>query len=162
MAKGVKVLNPGRLEKFLKSRRELADLKVVVGVQGDEAKIDRGGITQGELVNVLEFGSADGSIPARPVFGETYDKGRKKYAKAVEDAILKGLFEGENPKLALKIIGERYRSDVVKNVSSNALGMTPNAPGTVDRKGSSLPLVDTGQLYLRSITSKVEKGKVGR
>ncbi len=157
MSKGRVVTQIDVVGPFLKRFRKSGGLRVSVGVQGAQAAQDRGGITQGELVNVLEFGSEDGKIPARPAFAMTFDMNEQRYAKALQAAQALVLLQGGDVKGPLLEVGERYRADVVRNVARRRLPLEPNAPSTIARKGSDVPLADTGQLYLRSITVEVKK-----
>lgn len=138
---------------------------VTLGVQGDQAeKIhgdDKEGISNLRLAGVHEFGAtiqtANGTIniPERSFLRSTFDKNHTRYLAAVRklsDLVLIGKLE---IKQALGIFGERATSDVKKTIED---GIDPeNAESTIARKGSSLPLVDTGELKNTAITYMVRR-----
>lgn len=67
-----------------------------------------------------------------------------------------------NPKPLLKRIGVLILNEVNKNFvrgSNDGNAWTPNAPATIARKGSSKPLIDTGNLRA-SFTYQVKRNSV--
>lgn len=116
--------------------------RVVVGVpegagtHGDTQK------TVALVAQWLHDGTA--TIPARPFLSVPLD-GRtaavQKMAQRVSKAVLDGKLTEE---AALTILGQWARDHVLQAI--NAGFPPPNAPSTVAAKGSSTPLIDTGQL----------------
>lgn len=142
----------------LMRRLTRADLKrkhVAVGVLGQEAAASRGGITNVEVATIHEFGSPDAGIPERSFIRAGVDENRITIAKTqvkVAEAYVRGKIDADQ---ALSLIGERVRGLIQKRISSNI----PPAlkPATIARKGSSVALIDTGQLR-QSITYEVRDG----
>lgn len=97
-----------------------------------------------------EYGTRKG-VPSRPFMRRTFDKNKlqtqkllKKYAKLVMQGKM-------NNRQALAQVGEIYSSMMKKMIRTG--GWPPNSPKTIAAKGSSKPLIDTGEM-LNSITHK--------
>jgi phage gpG-like protein len=157
MAGEVKV-NDSRLRSF---RKRIAPMQkgisVTVGVQGKEAESEyEDGTPTVVVAAVHEFGSTDGRIPSRSYLRSTYDENRRKY----EQQITKGARETAGGKTTAKQTmfkaGETLRRDIISKIKAGI--PPPLSQRTIDAKGSSVPLIDTGQL-VASITSIVHEGK---
>ena len=83
-------------------------------------------------------------VPMRSFLRSTVDENRSKYSKAIAKGIGDVLDGKSTIKRALGRVGAVARGDVQKKIAS---GIEPALTAeTVERKGSSKPLVDTGQL----------------
>lgn len=142
-----------RLRKVEADLRRDAFVKVGVIDEGEGAA-DRGGITNAELAAIHEFGTADGRIPARPFVTLTVD-GKREEIKDTARALVLRMVEGKlDLARALGLLGAKVAADMKATIKQGDQ-LAPNAPSTVAGKGSSRPLVDTGQM-VNSITWKVE------
>lgn len=131
---------------------------VVVGVQGDADARDGEGIGNVRLASVHEFGA--GNVPERSFLRSTVREHREKYT-AILDKVTRGVADGKIDMLqGLALLGEKVASDVKRRIEADKLGV-PLADATIARKGSSVPLIDTGQLK-NSITYEVRRGKTPR
>jgi hypothetical protein len=142
----------GKIER--RSKTQVRDLlippaKVKVGVligTGEHPNATRGQ-TIIEIAFWNEFGApnADPPIKERSFLRSTMNENRKKYfalqAKLIT-ALMKGMISREQ---AVAIMGMQMQSDVQNKI--RALRTPPNAPSTKRRKGSSNPLIDTGELF---------------
>ncbi len=85
-----------------------------------------------------EFGTEN--IPARPFMRraqkQSNDRLPKKFKQMIDD--------GYDLDTAMKQMGVLLQAEIKKQISRGTF--TPNAPSTIARKGSSRPLVDTGNL----------------
>ena len=136
-------------EKLLKELKKLKKLQVRIGVQGGEVhKIrleDGKEIWGADLVDIAiwnELGT--GRIPARPFLGQTVDQHGAEIQKAAAQLvqkICKGQLDAQS---ALKQLGVLTVGYVQNQITDGDFG--PDAPRTVQRKGSDHPLIDTGQL----------------
>lgn len=136
-------------EKLLKELKKLKKLQVRIGVQGGEVhKIrleDGKEIWGADLVDIAiwnELGT--GRIPARPFLGQTVDQHGAEIQKAAAQLvqkICKGQLDAQS---ALKQLGVLTVGYVQNQITDG--DFEPNAPMTVQRKGSDHPLIDTGQL----------------
>jgi hypothetical protein len=135
---------------------------VKIGVQGADATerkqvstpagLETTALTVVEIANFHEFGL--GRNPERSFLRETVDQNRSKYVKITE-AFKKEIFGGKlTTGQALGMLGEKIKSDVQQRITD---GIAPAlSPETIERKGSDVPLIDTGQLR-QSITWVLEE-----
>ena len=95
-----------------------------------------------------EFGTL--KIPSRPFFRNAIENNTKKWV----NFLAKDLVKTENAAMSYNRLGEVARGDIVKSI--NQTNSPANSPITIEAKGSSKPLVDTG--FLRAnVTFKVGK-----
>lgn len=101
-------------------------------------------ITMAQLGAVHEFGSADGRIPERSYMRSAVAAGADKLRKLAKKLSVQ-VTEGKmDKKKALGVLGQAMvdmmRSKIRESVPP------PNAKSTIEAKGSSKTLIDTGQL----------------
>jgi hypothetical protein len=123
---------------LLQSIRSMSNVQVVVGVKSDGGDPD---IADIGFWN--EFGTDDGHVPERSFLRSTLDENRTKYAGLMATAAKKVL-RGASIRNAYGLVGRRIVFDVQRRISSRI--DPPNAPSTIARKGSTVPLVDSGAL----------------
>lgn len=131
-----------------------------VGVQGSEASGAHmgSGQTVAEIATVHEFGAVTDSgvvIPQRSFIRAAIDENAprlQRTATLLGRGVLLGKFQRGQ---ALELLGHQAVGIMKLRI---ARGLTPpNSPATIARKGSSKPLIDSGQLR-GSITHKAEPG----
>lgn len=84
-------------------------------------------------------------VPERPFLRGTAERMGYAWQKLLEQ-LGQGVITGKlSTDRALAILGLRAANDV-KATIQNSLGLAPNAPATIEAKGSSRPLIDTGRL----------------
>ena len=107
---------------------------------------------------IREHGSPNFQIPPRPFLEPAIEKDRDNIEGRLREATL-AVLEGDTAQAEaiLKTLGMETASAVQKYFEDGENGWPPNSPETIERKGSSLPLVDTGTLR-KSITYVIEKG----
>ncbi len=133
---------------------ELGKPKVAVGIFEADGQAPAGeGITLIEVAVINEFGGGD--VPARSFLRGWFDEHRERAQKALV-VLCQGVLRGEyTAKVAIERFGLWLQAEVQKRI---AQGIPPaNAPSTVAKKGSSKPLINTGQLR-SSITFAVDWG----
>ena len=127
-----------------------------VGILGS-TNAREGDQTNAEIGLIHEFGTADGSTPARSFLRMPVENQSKKITEAVgkkKKAIEKAMGEGDMT-FAYTQLGIAAEAAVIRAFASGGFGQwEPNKPSTVQQKGSSQPLVDSSQLR-DSITSEV-------
>lgn len=104
-----------------------------------------------------EFGVPQLNIPERSWLRSAFDGKHDRWEKFAEkqaQLLIDGKVTLEE---ALGRLGLLAEADVKKGITSGGGIPPPNAPSTVARKGSSRPLVDTGQ-FLNSVTFEVRSG----
>ncbi len=133
-----------------------------MGIIGDKAAQNHGaGLTNADIGVVQMFGSITHNIPPRDFLLMPIQRNQKNIIRGMENSSVKEAIERKDYKAVFKLLGALAEGYVQKAFESSGYGQwAPNSPTTVARKGSSKPLIDTGQLR-RSITSDVvKKGKV--
>jgi hypothetical protein len=148
---------------YQKLRRELSikGSKVEVGVfqQAGGATYGNQGVSVLDVAIWQEFGTIGANgwhIPPRP-FIRTYFDGQQPRITGIVLSTMKGVVKGQYTKTqALHRIGLKLSGEIQQGIKVGFFGAYPeNAQNTIDRKGSSTPLVDTGQLR-SSISYKVK------
>ena len=138
----VKVINHVNIDKILKDIANLDGTVVSAGL------LDAKNATKAAI---NEYGTS--KIPQRPFMRTAVSKYGKswgvKSAKAVQ-SVVKGMPISQ----VTELVGMQMKSDISKALTNGP--WTPNAASTIAKKGSSRPLIDTGELRA-SITYKVEK-----
>ena len=117
------------------------------------------------VINVAiwnEFGTERNGkphIPERPFFRTTWSKRLNVYQKKIHDYYM-NLLNGKvsDAEDFFNLLGAQASNELKIEISSGK--WTPNAPSTIARKKSDVPLVDTGEMK-RSVTWEVtnEVGK---
>lgn len=146
------VVDDRNWKKFQIRVASLVNKRVKVGV--DESAPSNGDFSMADLAFVHEFGSSNGHIPERSYLRSTMRINRSEYRALLDRATDAVIFKGANHEVELRKVGEKVRGDVISRIQKDDLGV-PLAQSTIDRKGSSLPLVDTGAL-VGSIKAVVE------
>lgn len=131
----------------LLARLEAPKGTVTVGIheaEGGAAAEGGGELTVLDVANLNEFGTT--RIPARSFIGawfdETFDRNQEDVRKSSE-AVIKG--ELPSMRVALERLGLKFVGDVQTRIKAGI--DPPNAESTIAAKGSSTPLIDTGQLW---------------
>jgi hypothetical protein len=139
--------------KALMQRMESANQSVLVGVPAGATEED--GTSCALVLAVNIFGSPEHNIPARPVLQQGVRNGAAKFVRVNQDS-LRRVVRGEMTveqaveKLGVLAVGEVKREFVVPDPA-----FVPNKPATIARKGSSRPMIASGQTR-QSITYQIE------
>lgn len=130
---------------------------VEVGVFGD-ARREGEAATNAEIALVHEYGSPSRGIPERSFLRASIDLHRADYRAFLAAAARKLLDKGSSDmQQVFELLGLKAAADV-KNLMRLPGYFVPNTPETMRRKGSSQPLIDTGQL-ISSVGFRVVKGR---
>lgn len=140
--------------------RDAGRKSVRVGVLSDSPKKDKDGEETGislvEVAAVHEFGAPSAGVPQRSFVRATADA-EKAEIDRLQEVLGAQMLNGEvTEDVALSRLGAKVASMMQARITTNI--PPPLKPETVDRKGSSVALVDTGQLKA-SITFAVESGE---
>jgi len=120
------------LMSFLGKKRTVA---VLVGIRGDKGS----DLVQYAAAN--EFGTA--RIPERSFLRSTVISKQHRYIRLIREAVRK-LLDGFSPDIAFGRLGMLAVADVQRTIRNRV--PPPNAPLTIARKGSDVPLIDTGRM----------------
>lgn len=131
---------------------------VVVGIPRGSAKSARGQgkLTNAELALIHEFGTS--RIPARPWIRPPIWALKQEWVTAFGEVWNKCADGKGDPEKMLNALGAKGAAAVKGYVTRGDSVPPPNAPSTIERKGSSRTLVDTGAM-VQSVTWVVRKKK---
>lgn len=102
-----------------------------------------------------EFGSIMERIPARSFIRMPLQTHFSDNLQKIEPQFWNALFAEKGAEHAMRVIGVKGENTVQEAFATSGWGKwAPNSPLTIELKGSSKPLIDTGQLR-RSISSEV-------
>lgn len=136
--------------------------EITVGIheaEGNAAKKSDNDGVGGEAMQLIdvaivhEFGYEEGGIPRRSFIRDWADENQDKHAEQVRKlaaAVIAGKLTTEK---ACKQLGALWQGEVQKRIAEGI--EPPLKPATIARKGSSKPLIDTGQLR-SSVTHRVK------
>jgi hypothetical protein len=148
---GVKVVDKG-FDEYRNAFKTLQSKSIKVGLfaaVGDKV------LTKG-IVN--EFGTTQAgknkniTIPERSFIRSTYNKQYKKVHKRFDQIVKSFSNRSYNVVSKMKLIGMEQAAETQKTITD--LRTPPNATSTIAKKGSSNPLIDTGELRSK-ISSEV-------
>jgi spore germination protein GerM len=144
--------------KFYAEVDKLKAQEVFIGFQAGKkkhkAKDGEDGVDMASVAMFNELGTS--TSPSRPFLRQTVDDNKDEINEFVENAT-KQLAKGGSAESCLKKIGAYGVKLVQEKIKSGTF--TPNAPSTIQSKGSSKPLIDTGEM--RQSVHYVIKGKGG-
>ena len=116
-----------------------------------------GGMGNAEILAIMEAGSPAKNIPSR----ELLEPVRIKYSKKIDEyfeKIMDALVEGDTFEVnrLMNELALRVESWTKKFFTDPDNGWQPNAPSTIAKKGSDMPLIDTASLRgsIRGIVMK--------
>ncbi len=140
--KGYKVL--------LASLEGSSDLEIAVGILEED-----GGASSGEGLSVLEIAEINEygiGVPARPAITMFADAKAATASKEMAAVISAAIKARQKPAQRLDAYAQRLAGELQGRI---AQGTPPeNAPSTIAKKGSSVPLIDEGQ-FRSSIRGRV-------
>lgn len=126
---------------------------VTIGIHEAEGSQSHGKFTVAQIAAVHEYGSEDSKIPQRSFIRDTHDlnlQANLERLKRLEEHVLTGKLTQHQ---VLTYLGEVASKQMVERINQ---GIEPALKlATIKHKGSSKPLIDTGQLK-GSITFQVQ------
>lgn len=138
----VKVINHINVKKMLRDLTRLDGTNVSAGV------MDAKNATKAAM---NEYGTE--KIPQRPFLRTAANRYGKSWGAKSQKAI-QAVMQGMPINQATELVGMQMKADISKTLTSGP--WTPNSAATIAKKGSSRPLIDTGELRA-SINYRVEK-----
>jgi len=149
MASSVKDVDKGFRRVVASIHNAKVPKTLTIGIHEDAGGAYPGGQSVAEIAERNEFGLGP---PARPFIGGWVEENEDRIEANLEK-VGELICNGQDAATSLERLGLLYVGQIQARISSGIA--PPNAPATIARKGSSTPLVDTGQLR-SSIRSKVE------
>lgn len=135
----VRVIDHG-LDQLLRQADALNGSGVKVGIQAGADSQD--GVDMVDIAVFNELGTAD--IPARPFVRNAAEKNRQDIAMAMDHLARKVEDGAADADAAMETLGQWYQGRQQAHIRSGEF--VPNAPATIKKKGSSVPLIDKGRL----------------
>ncbi len=130
-------------------------VEIRIGVQGSDAKRDHGGVSIADIAAIHEFGL--GNVPERSWLRAWHDENQTLAPEKLRKGYRKVLSGEINVETLGTAFGVWAVASIQERISS---GIAPGLEGeTVARKGSSIPLIDTG-LFRSSITYVLSSGEM--
>ena len=123
-------------------------------IDTETGEITESDVTPPTIADVATFNEFGTGVPERSFLRSTFDAGTRKYFKLLK-GVAQSTIEGKiafNKGAAL--VGEVVVGDVKQAIADGV--PPPNAESTIEAKGSSTPLIDSGQLR-GSITKRVKR-----
>ena len=144
----------GGLKGFLERFKEIGKPKVYIGVPASKNGMHEGGINMATLLAIHVLGAPSRGIPQRDPLRPPLIANSQRYSDLLALGLKNALSDGTDPKLVYEKIGIVATNDVYDYfVTGN---FKPLNQKTIDRKGSSKPLIDTEELR-GSITYEVRQ-----
>lgn len=128
------------------------DIEVTVGVHQEEGgAATPSGKSVVEVAEINEFGEGP---PARPAITGWADDNESHVLGELRQAKEEALLKGKSVARRADQLAQGYAGQIQQKISDGV--PPPNAQSTIDKKGSSTPLINTGQ-FRSSIRGKVRE-----
>lgn len=140
---------------YEKNLQQFKDSVVKAGVLAKDGSQNHGeGMTVFQIGMIHEFGVPEKNIPRRSFIRVSIENNIKEITKLIENNHRLVSENAMSAKTALDRIGIKAQNTIKESFRNN--DWKANSRATIKRKGSSRPLIDTGQL-IGSISFIVEK-----
>lgn len=127
-------------------------------IQAMQHDIDSGmPYSEAHELYVHEHGSPLWNIPPRPILEPAIENGKEQIAELLKDAALQAL-DGNNIQPSLEKVGMQGQNIARGWFTNPSNNWAANSKETIKKKGSSRPLIDTGELR-KSITYVIKDGE---
>lgn len=132
--------------------RSHVNVGILGNIKNTRKNEDGAELTNVEIGAIHEFGSPAERIPERSFLRSTMKLNRAAYMRTLRATVRDRVLQGKATMVqVLNAMGARIANDIKNRITQGAGIPPPLSPQTIARKGSSRPLVDTGQL-VNSIT----------
>ncbi len=150
---GVKVIDRG-LNKLLTAFQGKPKRVITVGIHaadGKEPHKNGHGETLADIAAIHEFGAP--GIPQRSFLRAWFDENQQKTKEATK-RMAQSVLQGKRTRnQAIELLAQTFVAQIQRRIAQGI--QPPNSPVTIALKGSSTPLIDTGQLRT-SITYAID------
>ena len=143
----------GGVAGLIERMKSLGEPKVYIGIPAS-TNARQGSSNNATLAATHELGAPSRGIPARPFLIPTMQNNADKYVRLMAQGFKTALQDKTKADEVYEKIGLVASSDVKDYIVSGQF--VPLKQSTIDRKGSSKPLIDTGELR-NSISYEVRK-----
>lgn len=145
--KATAAVNRAKYDEITSQMKALGDLQLRVGVlasKGGDRQHPNSKLTLCDIAVISELGSSDGRIPARMPIQKTLQLHRKEIIARQARAVKRVIESNADPRRELLEVGGMIANRIRATIDDRL--DPPNAPSTIRRKGSDIPLIDTGRL----------------
>lgn len=145
--KATAAVNRAKYDEIVSQMKAMGDLQLRVGVlaaKGGDRTHPNSKLTVCDIAVISEFGSSDGRIPARAPIQQTLREHRKEIIARQAKVAKRVIESGADPRRELLELGGMIARRIRDTIDDRL--DPPNAPLTIARKGSDIPLIDTGLL----------------
>ena len=140
----IKTEHNGGLKGFLERFREIGKPKVYIRMHTSKNGMHEGGINMATLLAIHVLGAPSRGIPQRDPLRPPLIANAQRYSDLLALGLKNALANGTDPKLVYEKIGIVATNDVKDYfITGNFKALSEK---TIKAKGSSKPLVDTGEL----------------
>lgn len=145
---GIEIRDNNNIPDLLRILRDLQERKLEIGVFANE------GADVVVIAATHEFGAPSINVPERSFMRSTFDEKEAEYVQLMEKMIEQQVLTGRmSVDQFYRILGEKIVGDIKEKITT--LQTPPLQESTIKQKGSSNPLIDTGQNLRAKITYKV-------
>lgn len=138
------VIVKDRVDDILAAVRELGARDVKVGFPEKTGGRSGDELNNPTLAYIHEYGAPEANIPERPFLVSGVESSLPTVTKIMKEGAKAALAGRNTAGQTLNTVGLVAQGAVQKKIVDGPF--IPNAPGTVQRKGSDRPLIDTGAL----------------
>ena len=139
--------------KLMGSLGLLKRVAITVGVHSEDGGESDGIATVIDVATWNEFGTE--SIPPRPAITGWAEERVQSVIDRARGILQKAIKTGSSPLAALDRLAQVCAGEIQAKIAGGV--PPPNAPSTIAKKGSSTPLINTGQ-FRSSIRGKLDRG----
>jgi hypothetical protein len=139
-------------ESIKRNLREMDNVQTKVGLpaEGVPAAGEMTSMSEVATVGAVhEFGAPANNIPERSWLRSAYDENKRRLDQVKAKETGRVIDGKQNARQAIGRVGEWFAAQVKNKIRKGPFA--PNLPATILRKGSTKPLIDTGQM-IQSIT----------
>lgn len=134
----------GGLKGFLERFKEIGKPKVYIGVPASKNGMHDGGVNMATLLAIHVLGAPSRGIPQRDPLRPPLIANAQRYTDLLALGLKNALANGTDPKIVYEKIGIVATNDVKDYfITGNFKALSEK---TIKAKGSSKPLIDTGEL----------------
>lgn len=146
------------LARIIRETGKLDGAILEVGILAEEgAREADGNLTSAQVGLYMEVGTP--TIPARPWLSTAIDDNQNRI-NAMIQRTTEAALDGKDLERRMKIDGERVRTMIQSKIRNGDPRWKSLHPDTIKKKGSSKPLIDTGQLIGSQSYKAIVNGKV--
>ena len=144
-----------KLDRILDRVMSTPKFEVLVGYPASAGQ-PKGGINNATLAAIHDLGAPGAGVPERRFLRQSVENRRKPYTTLLANELRKAYAGEQSVERANDRLAVAAEAGVKLEITRPSPAFVPLKPATIKRKGSSVPLIDEGQLR-SSATAVVRK-----